>query len=77
MGTIRHGGIAIIEEGNLKGRRFIIPSEVLVEKGQNGNSTEYSPACLIHHKFIPNGGCPDCATELAEIEKQNKAIGLA
>lgn len=76
MGNIRHGGIGVIEEGNLKGRRFIIPSEVLVEKGQLGNSTEYSLACLIHHKFIPNGGCEDCAKELVDIEEKNKAIGL-
>jgi hypothetical protein len=77
MGKIRHGGLGVIEEGNLKGRRFIIPSEVLVEKGVHATgATEYSLACLIHHKFIPQSGCPDCATELEEIEKKNTQIGL-
>lgn len=74
---MRNGGIGVIEEGNLKGRKFIIPSEVYVEKGSfiNG-SAEYSRACLIHQKFIPSNGCPECVEKIEEQERTNAAIGL-
>jgi hypothetical protein len=74
---MRNGGIGMIEEGELAGRRFIIPSEVLVEKGARGGAgAEWSKACLIHHKFIPDSGCPDCAREVAEAENKAHRIGL-
>lgn len=70
------GGIGIIEEGKLKGRRFIIPSEVLVEKGQLGGSTEYSKACLVHQRFIPSGGCSECEAQGIAKAKEMAEIGL-
>jgi hypothetical protein len=75
---MRNGGIGVIEEGELAGRKFIIPSEVLVEKGTAlSGGTEWSKACLIHHKFIPDGGCPDCQQELLEQQRKAERIGLA
>lgn len=74
---VRNGGMGVIEEGPLKGRKFIIPSEVYVEKGTFiGGSAQFSKACLIHHKFIPDGGCPDCKTEVETKQHQAAAIGL-
>lgn len=74
---MRHGGMGVIEDGNLKGRKFILPSEVYVEKGTFANgSSEFSLACLVHQKFIPSGGCPECAEEKAKQEQENAAIGL-
>lgn len=74
---MRNGGIGMIEEGLLKGRRFIIPSEVWVEKGVGSDGRmEMSKACLIHQKFLPDGPCADCATEVEKQEKDAKAIGL-
>lgn len=74
---MRQGGIAQIDEGKLKGRTLIIPSEVYVSKGTFPNgSTEYSKACLVHERFIPDQGCPDCQNELVEAQEKNRAIGL-
>lgn len=74
---MRKGGIGVIEEGNLKGRQFIIPNLVLVEKGKMGDATEYSMACIIHHKFLSSSTCQECDAEVTEKIEQNKAIGLA
>lgn len=73
---MRNGGIGMIEEGALAGRKFIIPSEVLVEKGQLGAATQWSKACIIHHKFIPDSGCPECAKEIEAQQESAKVIGL-
>jgi hypothetical protein len=72
-----HGGIGVIEEGKLKGRKFIIPAVVLVEKGTAPNgSMEMSHACLVHHKFISSGGCLECKTEEEAKQKEMAEIGL-
>jgi hypothetical protein len=72
-----NGGIGIIEEGKLKGRKFIIPAHVWVEKGTFLNGApEFSLACLKHQKFIPTGGCPECKAEAEEKQQKNKDIGL-
>jgi hypothetical protein len=73
----RFGGIAQIEEGPLAGRKFLLPSVVWVEKGTGMNGQpEFAKACLRHSKFIPDQGCPECATELAKQAELNEAIGL-
>lgn len=56
----------IIEEGKLKGKKFIIPSEVWIEDGTFlGDAPKFVKACLKHEALnIPNEGCPECkATE--------------
>lgn len=59
---MRQGGIGVIEEGKFKGKKFLIPNEVLVEKlGVLGPS--FAKACLIHQEFIPDQGCPECKKE--------------
>lgn len=64
---MKHGGIGVIEEGKLKGRKFIIPGEVLVEKGTFiGGQEQYHKACLIHQEFIPDQGCPKCKDDIAK-----------
>lgn len=70
------GGIGVIEEGKLKGRKFIIPAEVLVEKGDLGGTTQYARACLKHQKFIPDGGCPECKEEVESKAKAAAEMGL-
>lgn len=60
-----NGGIGTIEEGKLKGRRFIIPSEVWIEDGVflNG-SPKFVRGCLKHELLdIHTGGCPQCKKE--------------
>lgn len=73
---MRHGGIGLIEEGLLKGRKFIIPSEVYVEKSGLPGGNNFSKACLIHQKFIADQGCEECRTELEAKQKEAEAIGL-
>jgi hypothetical protein len=74
---VSHGGIGVIEEGKLKGRKFIIPSTVLVEKGTTLNgSMEMSHACLVHQKFVPSSGCLDCKTEEEAKQQEMAEIGL-
>lgn len=74
----RFGGQGVVEDGPLKGRRFIIPAIVYVEKGQglNGGS-EYSKACLVHHKFIPESGCDQCIDEIKAEQDEARRIGLS
>jgi hypothetical protein len=72
----RVGGKGVIEEGLLKGRSFLIPAIVFVEKGVHVSGVpEYQQACLIHQKFI-GSGCGDCAEEITRQEAEAKAIGL-
>lgn len=74
---VRSGGMGVIEEGALKGRKFIIPSEVYVEKGIYTNGTiSFAKACLIHHTFIPDEGCDLCKEEVKQQELTNKSLGL-
>lgn len=72
----RFGGYGVIEDGMLKGRQFIIPSVVYVERGQDVMGVKYARACLIHQKFIPDQGCEDCKKEVTEEQAKAKAIGL-
>ena len=60
-----NGGIGIIEEGKLKGKRFLIPNEVWIESGKflNG-SPKFVKGCLKHSLLnIPTIGCPKCKKE--------------
>lgn len=68
---MKHGGIGVIEEGLLKGKSFIIPSEVWVERGTHASGLPiYAKACLIHQRYIVDQGCPECAKE----ERENKEL---
>jgi len=57
--------LGIIEEGKLKGKKIILTprkdmeqSEYYVSKGTFLNGSEqFSKACLICEKFIPDNGC--------------------
>ncbi len=74
---MRAGAIGRIENGKLRGRKFIIPSVVYVQKGMHlSGQPEYSRACLIHEQFIRDQGCDACAVEMAKEEKEAKEIGL-
>ena len=65
---MRNGGMGLIETGKLKGQRFMIPSEVLVEKGEINGMPKFAMACLIHEEYTPSGGCQKCKKEVAEIQ---------
>lgn len=56
--------LGIIEEGKLKGLKLILEprkdlkdNEYYVEKGMLNGQHEFSKACLICEKFIPDQGC--------------------
>ena len=59
---MKHGGIGVIEEGKLKGRRFLIPCEVLIESGEFMNGApKFVKGCLKHSLLnISDSGCPEC-----------------
>lgn len=65
---MRNGGQGIIETGKLKGLKFLLPSEVLVEKGNFNGIPKYAMACLIHEEYTPAGGCGKCKQEVAAIQ---------
>ena len=57
-----NGGMGVIEEGKLKGRKFIIPAEVLIESGVFINGVpKFVKGCLKHERLdLPDNGCPEC-----------------
>ncbi len=62
---MKPGAIGIIQEGEFKGKRFIIPTEVWVESGVFVNGApKFVRACLKHElSDIPTNGCPECKEE--------------
>lgn len=65
---MRYGGEGKIETGKLKGLRFVIPSEVLVEQGDLNGTPKFHLACLIHEEFIPTNGCQKCQKEVEAMQ---------
>jgi len=62
-------GIGKIEEGKFKGKKFLIPSEVWVEKGTfAGGAPQFAKACLKHEIWVPDNGCPICKKENKEVK---------
>jgi len=65
---MRNGGQGVIETGKLRGLKFLIPAEVLVENGNFNGIPKYQLACLIHEEYLPNSGCDKCRKELEALE---------
>ncbi len=53
--------LAELQTGKYKGRKMIVPNEVMVSKGKFiSGGEQFAKFCLKHDKFIPDNGCDEC-----------------